>query len=146
MAVFYILSNNSIACVQFDGGIWQNCNSYFANISQYTAASRSRQLSVSLLPDTSPFQVTLIYEDTHNEVKVLLGIWEPIEEIPWTWQDVTRELNSTLPDKKTKISAPFTTDSLQPLLIFALKSSNGSYTDMARSILVSSNFSIMQSG
>lgn len=75
----------------------------------------------------------LIYEDTHNEVKVILGSYtrdrlsNKTMTRSWYWQDITSKLYATLPE--TKFSAPFAT--LTNLAVFTEQNSKDTYTETA---------------
>lgn len=143
MTVFYISSSNKLACVQFSEDAWLDCRSSLVfvantNVSQFTAASDSRHLSVEVNIGKSEFQMFLLYEDTDNEVKVRVASRVNISS--WAWQDMTAKFAQSTQKTSftnTKLSAPFATIPFKtprgvgPYTIFAEKYSNGSYTERA---------------
>lgn len=128
--------------MQFYQGTWSSCSILgrgyefvsHTNVSQFTGASNSRQLSVRVHANESIFQLFLVYEDTNNDVKMQLASYRPSSSPPWVWQDLTSKLYATLPDygDVIKYSAPFATmphDS--SMTVLTEKNVNGSYTGTA---------------
>ena len=65
--------NNSLACVQINDGAWGDTNPQFANISQFTAAASSQHLAVTVNPEATSFNTSLVYESIDEDITFLEG-------------------------------------------------------------------------
>ncbi|KAG7004505.1 ToMV susceptible protein tm-1(GCR26) [Physcia stellaris] len=160
-AVFYISVNNSLACVQINDGAWGNSNPEFANISQFTAASTSRHLAVTVNPETTSFNTSLVYESIDENITFLEGsltvltssdefIFDPpnttagsvsatttatlaVPKPVWTWKNSTAKLQGSRQNNSLLFAAPFTSSFAEKFTetLFTGKYTNGSYSDEA---------------
>ena len=109
--------NSSLATLQFVGGQWNQTD--VSNLSGYVAASGSRALSVSPIPnsksDANSSEVLLFFENPDENITVLHGTYyfmyiDKQWTHSWTWQDVSHQLYTSSPH--STFSSPFTTGPL----------------------------------
>ena len=153
--------NNSLACVQINDGAWGNSNPEFANISQFTAAATSRHLAVTVNPEATSFNTSLVYESIDENITFLEGsltvltssggftfdapnttaglVSAPttatlaVPEPVWTWKNSTAKLQASRQNNSLPFAAPFTSSFAggSTETLFTAKYTNGSYSDEA---------------
>ena len=104
--VIYITVNNTLAAKRLITGGSNNLNSIswdipdpnlsgaFADLSDFAVSKSSKQLSVSVLPNTTNLEVCLFYENPHGNLSIVHGELLPqpgTTQLLWSWTNVSTD-------------------------------------------------------
>ena len=115
LAVFYVSTNDTLACRNFGSGAWtdsrlENDSFSFPDVSTYTVAAKSRHLAVGAIVTNHSTNVFLLYESSSSGFNLLKCSYSNATSL-WEWSNFSSSLIHQARGLGVELSAPFTVES-----------------------------------
>ena len=115
LAVFYVSTNDTLACRYFDSGAWNdpllNSLSFsYPDVSKHTVAAKSRHLAVAAVETNHSTDIFLLYESASSGINLLKCSYNNATS-NWRWSNISSSLLHKAHDLGLELSPPFTVSS-----------------------------------